>query len=188
MHNMIDIETLGTLPGSVITQLGLAKFSEEHGIQVIISQHIELKSCLDAGLVIDQSSLHWRFKENLPFYTHSKTVVPLKAALGKFFSYIEKDELTWADPVNFDLPLLEVAAARVGLQVPWHRQNTRDARSFPFYSKSELKRETAPHDAADDAIHQARCLVAAMGSLRGALIYDPTDIELKVAPKGQDWK
>ena len=68
-HVSIDIETLGTAPGSVILTIGAVAFNrhglipERNGILGTFYQRIDLDYSLRAGLTVDASTLRWWFSQ-----------------------------------------------------------------------------------------------------------------------------
>lgn len=171
MDVMLDIETLGTTPGSVIFALGAVAFSP-HRDPIAWPEFysvISIKSCLDAGLTKDQDTLNW-WKAQAPEAREALTnaespLAPdLKTVLQDFRGFLrklvsKKEELVvWGNGSDFDNVLVASAFHAVDLSVIWSYKANRCFRTlnnlFPDQAIANLPAETA-HNALQDAKNQA---------------------------------
>jgi len=164
---MVDIETMGVRPSSAILSIGAVEFNETK-LSGTFSRRIDLQSCLDAGLTVDASTIHWWIGQSEAARNAllSTRPEPLAEALSAFSAaFLWKKKPVWCNGLNFDLPILENAFHATGKHVPWEYFNGRDYRTvknlFPkeLVQQVEVKPEVA-HDALFDAIAQAKTLQA----------------------------
>lgn len=62
-HVMVDLETLGTKPGSVILSIGAVTFDLDGSGRDgrTFYQRVNIQSCLDAGMTVDGDTVEWWF-------------------------------------------------------------------------------------------------------------------------------
>lgn len=144
MELMVDIETLGCIPGSVILSIGAVKFEvDDEGTSWspvpdgTFHRHITISSCLKAGLTVDQSTiLFWldqskAVQEDMVkgLRTDSSSLI---IVLNDFFNWIPPSKeysSVWSHS-SFDMSMLDVAFSKVGLCSPWNRKRTLDLRTI----------------------------------------------------------
>jgi hypothetical protein len=171
-NTMLDIETFGTSPGSVIRSIGAATFELTGEIGKTFYVNVDKQSCLSAGLVVDPKTEQWWAEQSASaqkaFLVDPK---PLKEALQMFRAwFLEQNAPTiWSQGANFDPPLLEAAYKTCGIEAPWRFYNVRDTRTvydvFGFDTR-DLMRTRVHHNALDDTIHQVALVAAAIGKGR----------------------
>jgi hypothetical protein len=173
MHSvMLDLETFGTRPGSVIRAIGAVKFS---GGQITdrFYQRIDAQSCVDAGLKMDVSTVQWwlaqtdaaRLEMTLPG-------VPLSTALQCFTTWFGPDPEVdvWGNGATFDNILLTAAYEALNLPRPWHTFRDRCYRTVKnLFPQVKIERGAGTHhNALDDAAAQAAHLMAMLPTIYGA--------------------
>ena len=180
MHVMIDIETLGTRPDAMITQIGAVLFEPISGGKILNGKGFnEYVLIQDGAGSIDNGAVAFWFQEASVAKMGkalAETASPLPDVLKRFVEWpTEVHGLTWeaiqgvwANPSDFDLPILKSAFSRCNADVPWDRRATRDARTL--FSLVGGKPEIdwtgfTAHDALDDAVGQAMQVQKAMGLL-----------------------
>jgi hypothetical protein len=162
---MVDIETLGTAPGSVITQIGACYFDRrtgETGEQ--FSVNIRVQDCLDCGLTVSGDTIRWWFGQGNP--TWLKDGVDLRCALERFHTFAKKADFAWSH-ATFDFPVLYYAYHRLGIGVPVHYRGLRDIRTLVDLAgvpRSGEKNEHS-HDALSDCLFQVKYCMAAFRKL-----------------------
>lgn len=158
---MVDIETLGTDPGSAIIAIGLCEFDAAGlGSQRHIS--VSTESCEQYGMSQDEDTVEWWESQPEQARQQLDGGAELPEALDKVSKFCDRDQKIWANSPAFDVVMLEDAYRRCFKQPPWEFWNTRDMRTvrdlLPW--PDELERiETIPageHHALHDAIAQAR--------------------------------
>jgi DNA polymerase III epsilon subunit-like protein len=162
---MVDLETLGTLPGYVILSIGAVAFDEftvaEDGFYVPIRRI----DCELHGLKTSASTLAWWEKQSPEArkVLNDPTGITLPDALSSFNNYLQQFPDTvsiWGNGANFDNPLLACAYAAVGIKPYYAFWNERCYRTVKNqYPDVELERKGTYHNALDDARCQAEHLV-----------------------------
>lgn len=163
---MIDIETLGTAPGSAILSIGAVVFGPE-GLGDTFYAPILLQSCVAVGLTIDPNTIAWWMQQSdearaAAFKSDADALSDVLEQFTCWFGLVGA-ERPWCHGATFDVPLLEVAYKACGLQAPWRFYNVRDTRTL--YDLSGVKVDRAQgtqHNALDDAIAQAEAAAKAM--------------------------
>jgi len=154
---MLDIETLGTRPGSVITSIGAVKFGGGE-ITSDFYIRIDMQSSVDAGLVIDPPTLLWWLQRSEKARSELLAPsVPLRQALEAFSAWVADPEAeVWGCGVGFDNVLLDTAYAYLQVRPPWKHWNDRCYRTLKkLHPTITLKRTGTHHHALDDARYQA---------------------------------
>ncbi len=66
-HAMIDIETLGTEPGSVVLSVGAVKFDPFNNIEPNNGKHwmLDVDAQTNVGRLVDESTLAWWGKQDI---------------------------------------------------------------------------------------------------------------------------
>lgn len=154
---MLDLETMGTAPGSAIVQIGAVDFSI-YKVGKPFSVNIDLASCVNAGLRIEPQTVMWWMQQNEEA-RKSLTVdcVPLRDALTQFSEWIGKDTAAiWGDGAAFDNVLLASAYKVTKIARPWHYANDRCYRTLKNLFPVERILSDCSHNATADAIAQAK--------------------------------
>lgn len=178
----IDIETLGTCPGSVITQLAGVAFNAL-GVGPEFHVYIDPESCVKEGMTIDTSTVLWWMKQSdeaRAAFQHKGT--DIHQALGMFNDFISKlfgsDVRVWGYGAAFDNVHLAEAYRRCGMVLPWSYKNDRCLRTlaaiYPCLKRPELPGFIA-HNALWDARSQAAYASKIIRSRNDVIILNPKD-------------
>lgn len=184
---MLDIETLGLRPDSVITQIALVPWIIDSPNQEFLPPvHLYLplapQELLIPPRVISAGTvLYWmkqsdeareRFNEN-----DSTDMEELKAYVQNFvfrFQRFVGDQPyeLWARGPQFDCVLVESLLAQFGLNIPWDYTKVRDLRtlmSAAGLDTSDVVRPShmTPHVAFYDCQYQIMCYESAMAKING---------------------
>lgn len=164
-HIMVDLETLGTLPDSVILSIGAVAFDPQTGkLGDEFYTPISKSSCVEAGMRIMPSTLAWWEQQSsgarMALRDAETTGTTLKAALLKFAAWVESqgdDMQVWGNGASFDNAMLQLAYGQLGLDLPWKFYNDRCYRTLKnIYPHVMLSyRVGTYHNALDDAKTQA---------------------------------
>lgn len=142
---MIDIETLGTAPNSVILTIGAVRFdrilqskqipklSELDCLYIRVSKD----SCIDKGMIEDTDTISW-WKAQSPEARKECEIdedrFPIEEALKELAQWMsstdKKRTYVWANGSCFDHTILTDAYKRCGLDLPWEWWNLRDLRTM----------------------------------------------------------
>lgn len=187
IHIMLDLETLGTVPGSVITQIGLVEFdpeSDEAPIVSAMNAGLDVDLQVRRGMNISGDTLKWWMeqREVLPFIASS---VSPSEAIDEILGFVtsaanrarmaaracrpeevieDPKVLLWGYGASFDEPLLRVLYDRFDRSWPFSYRSSRCLRSF-FAQHGRVKHplsETVAglkHNALTDATVQALDLI-----------------------------
>lgn len=166
---MIDLETLGTAPGSAVVAIGAVDSDGREFYRTI-----SIKSCLEAGLTVDGDTLAWWFSQSSEAIKQtfgSPTIGLLDDVLTDFARWVaygpgstlEKGHAKrlWGNSAAFDLGLLAAAYRALGWALPWSYREEACYRTL----KNLVPEVKAPpfegveHNALDDAKNQMRHLV-----------------------------
>jgi exodeoxyribonuclease VIII len=158
---MLDLETLGVQPTSVITEIGAVKFG---GGKIIdkFSRRIDIQDCLAHGLSIDGPTIEWWMSQDDKARAHfSEPGGPLSSVLFDFTLWVgsESPEM-WGCGPDFDNNILGNAYRVCGLEQPWKFWNNRCYRTVKsLFPHIPIERTGVHHRAVDDAEAQARHLM-----------------------------
>lgn len=171
---MLDLETLGTKPGSVILSIGATKFDHTGPIGEQFHVGINIDSCLEAGLTVNGETLTvngetlmwWLDPERNAAREEWLRLVKfyLSSALGQLTRWMMEeggDVELWGNGANFDNNLLSTAYDVLNTPKPWKFWNDRCYRTMKaMYPHIKMpKREGTHHNALDDAISQVNHLI-----------------------------
>jgi hypothetical protein len=175
---MIDIETLGKSPGSVILSIGAVWFDATTGaFGDEFYAAINPQSAISSGLKMDVSTVQWWMKQSDDARAAAFSGERILGwALGEFGDFVRKSEAKriWAKPPSFDLVLLEAAFAVCSIPIPWEYWTPRDCRTLFEISKVKQAAFGTAHNALDDAKAQAAGVIEAYRVL-GLSEPPPTD-------------
>ncbi|MEB7337512.1 3'-5' exoribonuclease [Escherichia coli] len=166
-HLMIDLETMGKNPDAPIISIGAIFFDPQTGdMGPEFSKTIDLET---AGGVIDRDTIKWWLKQSREAQSAIMTdEIPLDDALLQLREFINENSgesfvQIWGNGANFDNVILRRSYERQGIPCPWRYYNDRDVRTIvelgkalDFDVRTAIPFEGVPHNALDDARHQAK--------------------------------
>lgn len=163
---MVDLETLGTKPGSVIIAIGATKFTSK-GIHEEFYKVIDLDSCVKCGLTIDPCTVQWWMGQSDDarklFAEKGDSLFNVLSEFSKFIGLGESERKIakiWGNGSDFDNVLLAQAYAAVNLETPWRFYNNRCYRTMKnLYPTVKFERSGTAHNALDDAKSQTEHLI-----------------------------
>lgn len=186
-HVMIDLETLGVTPGSVILSIGAVTFSVNDPPGIQLALEIDAADAQRAGLTIDAATVAWWLGqgEAARLAVTRGDRLPLSDALRTLEAWLGARRIgdgslrVWAHGPSFDLAILAAAYRIVGLPTPWRYQEERDTRTLyelAGVNPADYRSGTA-HRAIDDAICQAYAVHAGLRRLEA-----PAAVPLPAGP------
>ncbi|ENS3557782.1 3'-5' exoribonuclease [Escherichia coli] len=166
-HLMIDLETMGKNPDAPIISIGAIFFDPQTGdMGPEFSKTIDLET---AGGVIDRDTIKWWLKQSREAQSAILTdEIPLDDALLQLREFIDENSgeffvRVWGNGASFDNVILRRSYERQGIHCPWRYYNDRDVRTIlelgkaiDFDARTAIPFEGVPHNALDDARHQAK--------------------------------
>ncbi len=204
---MIDLETLGKVPGCAILSVGAVMFDLEKDIVgPMFHQYVSFRDNVLLGLDLDPDTMRWWLgsgmveaaNATIPFSMASRLSV--REVLEDLDAFVaaksgnNKDVRAWSNGGNFDHPILSVARQRAGLGDPyWQFWNEKCYRTLKDWYKEQVGRvEVTPaeikHHAGHDAEYQARLLIAYTRKFFGlhSRYFLPTEELVSEMPPPQD--
>lgn len=165
---MLDLETLGQKPGSVIVAIGAVKFGRG---QILDSFYeiVDPQSCVAHGLRMDASTVLWWLKQSDA--ARAAITQPgreLKEVLWRFTAWVDViDADMWGNGASFDNVLLGSAYDHAQMTRPWSYYNDRCYRTVKnLHPDVKMVRSGTYHHALDDARCQAIHLMEMLGGMR----------------------
>lgn len=162
---MLDLETWGTKPGSVITSIGAVVFNDE-AVTDHFYARIDPKSAIGVGLTVDADTILWWMKQSgAAREEFSKTAYHIETALADFARWClagrEGEPVLWGNGATFDNALLRAAYEAAGIVAPWGAFSDRCYRTAAKSYRPDIKmvRSGTHHNALDDARSQAEHLI-----------------------------
>lgn len=165
---MVDLETLGTTPGSVVLSVGAVAHAVPGGE---FYGKIDLRDSLHAGLTVDPDTMAWWRQQSQEAWRASAAAsedasLGLRYVLGRFADWLSElrkgSSATatgaklrlWGDSAAFDLVLLASAYRAAGKVVPWDYREECCYRTLRTLLNSEKPRSKVQHDGLSDAVAQ----------------------------------
>lgn len=166
---MLDLETLGSTPGSVITSIGAVEFGGGTVLRRFY-QRVNPESCILAGLHMDPQTVIWWLgqSEEARRELTNPDNVPLAKTLQEFSDWLPAGAEVWGDGAAFDNVLLSCAYEALRMPRPWGYRNDRCYRTLRNLRPDiERQQDTAAvkHHALHDAEQQARHLMNILKAL-----------------------
>jgi len=159
---MLDLETLGNKPGSVIVAIGAVKFGNREILDSFY-ERIDAASCLHLGLRLDISTVLWWMRQNdAARHEITQPGSNLIEVLMRFSAWLgDPDAEVWGNGASFDNVLLSDAYDHAQLPRPWKYYNDRCYRTVKnLHPAVVMARRGTHHNALDDAKSQATHLMA----------------------------
>lgn len=164
---MVDLETLGTSPGSVVVSIGVAMFSTEEGVTDTLEMVVDPEDAQAHGLRIEAGTVMWWMGQSAEARQALKGGKPLKPVLQELTQWLQEKAAgapisIWGNGASFDPPLLEACYRAAGLPIPWKYWDVRCYRTIQELTGAKPRRVGTHHRALDDAITQAEVIVRVM--------------------------
>lgn len=167
-HVMVDLETLGNNSSSVIISIGAVAFDLDKNETFTDTFYsvIDPQSCVDVGLKMDVSTVMWWMKQSDGARkAFDKTGNKLAGVLGAFSMWYPEGAKFWGNGATFDNVILSNAYAACKIKKPWGYADDRCYRTVKaLYPDVKVERVGVYHNAVDDAVTQAKHLVAMLGN------------------------
>ena len=161
MKLMIDLETLGTKPNSVILSIGAVAF-DENGIHDEFYVNVDLENSMALGFSIDPSTVYWWLKQSSEAgAVLGKNLTIADKAIKEFCSFVCRNEPSevWANSPSFDCVMLKSYFNKCDHGEPWAFWIERDYRTFLSLTSASRVYPSIAHNALEDAKAQAQTLI-----------------------------
>jgi hypothetical protein len=171
-HVMIDIETLGTDPGSVIASVGLVRFDPQAGVQSAeellkssLKVVIDIEESIADGFTVSGSTIKWWFNQSREAqkstFGGKEQLLPT-VALREIISFFNLSDKVWGNGANFDIVLLESYFRHYQFALPWKYNKVRCHRTVVNMHCIDMGYpipvNALPHDPVADCIAQVQRL------------------------------
>lgn len=177
-HIMIDLETMGSRPGSVIASIGAIMFDPVEGkLGESFYLNVDMGSAASAGLTFDGDTISWWLQQSQEareaLRSDPRPLADVLDALTLFFRE-EGAYFFWSHGANFDEPVLSAAYEALRKKRPWTYSASRCTRTI--FDLANVKPDRASgvhHNALDDARAQAQAVCEAyvrLGLATGACV------------------
>jgi len=167
-HLMLDIETLGTNPDTIILTIGAQGFDPHSELFTEHTYYKRLDIDSQSNRTVDDDTLAWWGKQSKDAQEEAmgdgKDRISIKDALEELGKLIWKHDIIWCNGASFDFPILDNAFIQNDLAVPWQYWNTRDTRTV-YSLVPGLPKLGNNHNALADCVNQIDLLQAAFKEL-----------------------
>lgn len=170
-HLVLDLETLGTKANSCILTIGALVFdpyktdlidyinnkSENSPDISILYKKISIDSCVDLGMTVDDETIKWWSKQNEAAIEEAFSdddrhdIKDVLLELNKFSRNCTK---FWAKSPSFDCNIIEDAASKLQIGVPWAYHQTRCIRTIEDFTDFKTAKINS-HNALEDCFYEA---------------------------------
>ena len=163
---MIDFETLGTGPDTLVISVGAQFFDlETQQLGPTFYMAFDIEDQMKKGRTFTKSTLQWWMNQTgaakKVFHEQAK---PTKLILENFAAWCKanggkKYLKPWGNGATFDISIMESLYADFELECPWLYYNVMDMRTFRRFIANDAKvpkEEGVNHNALDDAKNQAK--------------------------------
>jgi DNA polymerase III epsilon subunit-like protein len=164
---MLDLETMGNGQDAAIVAIGAVAFDADRlGESFYVA--IDLQSSVAEGGVMDASTVIWWLQQSdiarteITAPAHQFTLLTALSMFTEFANDHGKDVRIWGNGAAFDNVILRRAYQRAGIEAPWRYSRDRCYRTVAGMCPDIKIDRTGGthHNALDDAIAQARHLIA----------------------------
>ena len=162
---MIDIETLGTMPNSVILSVGAVKFDPFKSDEPHDGRHwkIDVDAQTSKGRFVDEKTLAWWSKQekdiqDRAFSDHGR--IPVEPFMQELNAWLTGCEQIWCQGPQFDMVIIENLYKMLNTHTNWAYWQIRDSRTVFSMMEVDPRKgiQEDLHSAVDDAKWQAKCL------------------------------
>jgi 3' exoribonuclease, RNase T-like len=169
---MVDLETLDTKPTTVILSIGAVQFDETQ-TGMTFYRTCQIDDQITAGRTISGSTIDWWMgqsrvaQEKLFSPAAIASRMQLPNVLKDFGRFVKDADEIWGNGSDFDNSILMDAYRTTMGFLPWSYSKNRCFRTMKkLFPVVEPEFVGTPHQALDDAMHQARWLQEIWRSLK----------------------
>jgi exodeoxyribonuclease VIII len=169
---MLDLETLGVTPDSVILTIGAVKFdpfdiNSEPGLNPLyLRLNVDQQTALDR--IIDPATIQWWGKQSAESQEEAfseENRIDLDDFTAQINKYIVGADKIWSQG-SFDFTILENLYRMLGKPIPWQYWQIRDSRTIMDLGDDSIKTTNKDaHNALADSYVQAKSVQAIYNQL-----------------------
>ena len=157
---MVDLETMGVSPRSVVLTLGAVTFNPySDEIYDELYFKIDLDDQDKLNREIDQNTLDWWAKQEPKVMEEafsSDGRISLADGINAFHKFAWGCDKIWSHGAVFDIIILEDIYRQLNRPIPWEFWRCRDTRTLFDLADPEMEKSVEQHNALFDAIRQAK--------------------------------
>lgn len=161
---MVDIETLGTQPGSAI--LAIAAVTKCSSFVKYLSNEDSIRQ----RFTMDVDTINWWLLQPPELYALiTSGTAPVKGTLEAFSDWLSgfTNYRIWGNGAGFDIVLLEAAYRKVGVKIPWNYWQVMCYRTLKnLYPDLCTIKPAIPHDPYSDAAAEYQNLQVMLNEMR----------------------
>ena len=157
MNIMVDLETLGTSPNSMILSIGAVKFGNGEILDSFY-ERVDPNSQIKYNLDIDANTFKWWLQQSDDARKElTLPGQPIEAVLNWFAEWaFEVNVRVWGNGATMDNVILSNAYHKVGIPRPWSYKDDMCYRTIKnLYPDMKIEQNGVYHNALDDAKSQA---------------------------------
>jgi len=167
---MLDIETFGTGPDSVVISIGAVRFRPADGAYDLGKTYfsrLDVQEQLNLGRTIEGSTLDWWFnpEQRTAWDFHrERPTIAFDDAFRGLKAMTSGADRVWANSPSFDCVIVRDLCRAYGLDAPWHFRAERDCRTLFDLAWSDKPQVTTPgvaHTPVADCLHQIKMVTLA---------------------------
>jgi len=163
---MLDLETLGVSPNSVILTLGAVKFDPYNDIDPddALYCRLDVDQQTAMGREIDPNTVEWwgkQSEEAIEEALGEENRVSLEVATKELNKFVVGAKEIWAQGIVFDIGMLENLYQQIQQPAPWRFYQIRDSRTLlglANYNVRNMIGQKGLHKSLDDAFYQAKAV------------------------------
>jgi hypothetical protein len=163
MDIMLDIETLDTLPESVILTIGAVKFdpfSNKIGDGLYIKPDVDEQTA--KGRTINEDTLNWWMNQAEDVREEALSMddrISVEEMYRQINRFCVGADNIWAQGPVFDMVIMANIYRQYGWPTPWQYWQVRDSRTlFGTHGDPREKNKAGLHNALEDCISQAQAV------------------------------
>lgn len=170
---MLDLETLGVIPNSVILVIGAIKFNSTDDICPLENMNtfyrlVDIDSSKKIGATIDKNTIQWWKTQPADVQYEAfdnPNRVNIRTALSELTNWVGNCDKVWANSPDFDCVILAENYRMCGMNIPWKYWMTRDTRTL--FDIMRVKVDDLPNNSKHHALHDCyRQLVGVQKAFR----------------------
>jgi hypothetical protein len=165
---MLDIETLGNTPGSIVFEVGAVLFDEK-GVLDTFHAFMPVAASAHRGFTIALPTLSWR-ADNGRSLNDIITMSGLEGSINdtmlRLAKFMDGVEQFWSKG-NFDYPLMARYFDSCNLNTPWKYGQVRELRTMLSEFGIVTPKADISHNALEDALQQVELLLKMRGMVGG---------------------
>lgn len=166
IHVMLDLETLGVDPESVILTLGAVKFDPYTAKEPFDQLYIKLDvdEQVSMGREVNNDTVEWWSRQDEQAQAEAFDMngrISVAEALKQLNRFVVGVDKIWAQGVVFDIGMIENLYRMAKTPVPWNFWQVRDSRTvldMVNYDVRESLKQTGLHNSLQDSIFQAKAV------------------------------